>query len=106
MDNKNILNDENLDQLGYIKECDLFSIVDNEFDKKREKKRIRNIIGISTLIIIFISILVCMTFVMSKVQIPNKKIPDISKLLLGYYFISVTTMMVLIIPMKKRRKSY
>ena len=106
MDNKDILNDENLDQLGCIKECDLFSIVDNEFDKKREKKRVRKIIGISTLIIIFISLSVCMTFIMSKVQVPNKKMQDISKLLLGYYFISLTTMMVLIIPIKKRRKSY
>ena len=106
MDNKDILNDENLDQLGCIKECDLFSIVDNEFDKKREKKRVRKIIGISTLIIIFISLSVCMTFIMSKVQVPNKKIPDISKLLLVYYFISLTTMMVLIIPIKKRKKSY
>ena len=50
MDDSNMLNDESLDKLGYIKELDIFSIVDKQFDKKRERKRVKRAIFISILI--------------------------------------------------------
>lgn len=102
MDN-NILNDKNLDELGCIKDIDLFSIVDKEFDKKREKARIKRIVGISTLIILFISLVACLIVILPRTPITNK---NIFKLLVGYYFVSVSMMMLLIIPIRKRKKSY
>ena len=54
MDDNNILNDKNLDMLGYIKEFDMFSIVYKQFDKKREKKRVKRVVFIYTLIILFV----------------------------------------------------
>ena len=102
MDN-NILNDKNLDELGCIKDIDLFSIVDKEFDKKREKARIKRIVGISTLIILFISLVACLIVILPRTPIQNK---NIFKLLAGYYFVSVSMMMLLIIPIRKRKKSY
>lgn len=102
MDN-NILNDKNLDELGCIKDIDLFSIVDKEFDKKREKARIKRIVGISTLIILFISLVACLIVILPRTPIPNK---NIFKLLAGYYFVSVSMMILLIIPIRKRKKSY
>lgn len=105
MDN-NMLNDENLDKLGYIKEFDMFSIVDKEFDKKQEIKRIKRAIFIAALIILFISLIVCLGVIMPNIAIGDKKVIDISKLLIGYYFVSVSMMMLLIIPIRKRKKSY
>lgn len=102
MDN-NILNDKNLDELGYIKGVDLYSIVDKEFDKKREKARIKRVVGISTLIILFMSLVACLIVILPRAPILNK---NIFKLLAGYYFISVSMMMLLIIPIRKRKKSY
>lgn len=99
MDN-NILKDEKLDELGYIKNIDLYSIVDREFDKKRERKRIREAVGISTLVIIFILLIVCLIIILPNSQIQNAKL---IKLLVGYYFISVSMMMLLIIPIRKRK---
>lgn len=106
MDNNNMLNDENLDKLGYIKEFDMFSIVDKEFDKKRERKRLKRVIFISTLIVVFVSLVICLAIIMPKLSVADKKIINISKLLIGYYFISVSMMMLLIIPIRKRKKSY
>lgn len=99
---KNILNDNKLDELGFIKDINLYDIVDEEFDKKREKKRIKNAILISTLIITFISLTVCILFVLSKINFEGAKI---IKLLVSYYFITVSAMMILIIPITKRMKS-
>lgn len=106
MDDNNMLNDENLDALGYIKGSDIFSIIDEQFDKKREKKRMMKVILISTLIVVFISLIICLTIIMPKISGIDKKVMDIPKLLVGYYFISVSMMMLLIIPIRKRKKSY
>ncbi len=106
MDDNNILNDENLDRLGYIKECDMFSIIDKQFDKKREKKRVERVVFISTLIIVFVSLITCLAIIIPKIAVIDKKIMDIPKLLVGYYFVSISMMMLLIIPIRKRKKSY
>lgn len=106
MDDNNILNDKNLDMLGYIKEFDMFSIVYKQFDKKREKKRVKRVVFISTLIILFVSLITCLAISMPKIAVVDKKIIDISKLLIGYYFVSISMMMLLIIPIRKRKKSY
>ena len=102
MDN-NILNDKNLDELGCIKDIDLFSIVDKEFDKKREISIVSGAIFPSSLIILFISLVACLIVILPRTPIPNK---NIFKLLAGYYFVSVSMMMLLIIPIRKRKKSY
>ncbi len=106
MDDNNMLNDENLDNLGYIKEFDMFSLVDTQFNKKRERKRIRRVVFISTLMIVFVSLITCLAIIMPKIVVVDKKVIDISKLLIGYYFVSISMMMLLIIPAIKRNKSY
>ncbi|SCJ94984.1 Uncharacterised protein [uncultured Clostridium sp.] len=106
MDDNNILNDENLDNLGYIKEFDMFSLVDKQFDKKRERKRIKRVVLISTLVIVFVSLIICLAIIMPKIAVADKKVIEISKLLIGYYFVSISMMMLLIIPIIKRKKSY
>lgn len=103
MDDNNLLNDEKLDELGYIKNIDVFSLVDKEFDKKREKQRIRKTIGIASAVIVFVSFIVCLIAVMPMTPIRNNRLLQI---FIAYYFISVSMMMLLIIPIKKRRKSY
>ena len=106
MDDNNMLNDENLDNLGYIKEFDMFSLVDTQFNKKRERKRIKRVVFISTLMIVFVSLITCLAIIMPKIVVVDKKVIDISKLLIGYYFVSISMMMLLIIPIIKRKKSY
>lgn len=106
MDDNNMVNDENLDNLGYIKEFDMFSLVDTQFNKKRERKRIRRVVFISTLMIVFVSLITCLAIIMPKIVVVDKKVIDISKLLIGYYFVSISMMMLLIIPAIKRNKSY
>lgn len=106
MDDNNILNDENLDNLGYIKEFDMFFLVDKQFDKKRERKRIKRVVLISTLVIVFVSLIICLAIIMTKIAVADKKVIEISKLLIGYYFVSISMMMLLIIPIIKRKKSY
>lgn len=106
MDDNNMLNDENLDNLGYIKEFDMFSLVDTQFNKKRERKRIKRVVFISTLMIVFVSLITCLAIIMPKIVVVDKKVIDISKLLIGYYFVSISMMMLLIIPAIKRNKSY
>ncbi|MBC5629921.1 hypothetical protein H8S20_13645 [Clostridium sp. NSJ-6] len=106
MDDNNMLNDENLDNLGYIKEFDMFSLVDTQFNKKRERKRIKRVVFISTLMIVFVSLITCLAIIMPKIVVVDKKVIDISKLLIGYYFVSISMMMLLIIPAIKRKKSY
>ena len=101
-----MLNDENLDNLGYIKEFDMFSLVDTQFNKKRERKRIKRVVFISTLMIVFVSLITCLAIIMPKIVVVDKKVIDISKLLIGYYFVSISMMMLLIIPAIKRKKSY
>ena len=101
MDDSNMLNDESLDKLGYIKELDIFSIVDKQFDKKRERKRVKRAIFISILIVVFVSLITCLAIIMPRIAVMN-----IPKLIIGYYFVSVSMVMLLIIPIIKRKKSY
>ena len=102
MDDSNMLNDESLDKLGYIKELDIFSI----FDKKRERKRVKRAIFISILIVVFVSLITCLAIIMPRIAVIDKRIMNIPKLIIGYYFVSVSMMMLLIIPIIKRKKSY
>ena len=106
MDDSNMLNDESLDKLGYIKELDIFSIVDKQFDKKRERKRVKRAIFISILIVVFVSLITCLAIIMPRIAAIDKRIMNIPKLIIGYYFVSVSMMMLLIIPIIKRKKSY
>ena len=106
MDDSNMLNDESLDKLGYIKELDIFSIVDKQFDKKRERKRVKRAIFISILIVVFVSLITCLAIIMPGIAVIDKRIMNIPKLIIGYYFVSVSMMMLLIIPIIKRKKSY
>ena len=78
MDDNNMLNDENLDNLGYIKEFDMFSLVDTQFNKKRERKRIKRVVFISTLMIVFVSLITCLAIIMPKIVVVDKKVIDIS----------------------------
>lgn len=106
MDDSNMLNDESLDKLGYIKELDIFSIIDKQFDKKRERKRVKRAIFISILIVVFVSLITCLAIIMPRIAVIDKRIMNIPKLIIGYYFVSVSMMMLLIIPIIKRKKSY
>lgn len=106
MDDSNMLNDESLDKLGYIKELDIFSIVDKQFDKNRERKRVKRAIFISILIVVFVSLITCLAIIMPRIAVIDKRIMNIPKLIIGYYFVSVSMMMLLIIPIIKRKKSY
>ena len=106
MDDSNMLNDESLDKLGYIKELDIFSILDKQFDKKRERKRVKRAIFISILIVVFVSLITCLAIIMPRIAVIDKRIMNIPKLIIGYYFVSVSMMMLLIIPIIKRKKSY
>ena len=106
MDDSNMLNDESLDKLGYIKELDIFSIVDKQFDKKRERKRVKRATFISILIVVFVSLITCLAIIMPRIAVIDKRIMNIPKLIIGYYFVSVSMMMLLIIPIIKRKKSY
>lgn len=106
MDDSNMLNDESLDKLGYIKELDIFSIVDKQFDKKRERKRVKRAIFISILIVVFVSLITCLAIIMPRIAVIDKRIMNIPKLIIGYYFVSVSMVMLLIIPIIKRKKSY
>ncbi len=106
MYDSNMLNDESLDKLGYIKELDIFSIVDKQFDKKRERKRVKRAIFISILIVVFVSLITCLAIIMPRIAVIDKRIMNIPKLIIGYYFVSVSMMMLLIIPIIKRKKSY
>ena len=90
----------------YIKELDIFSIVDKQFDKKRERKRVKRAIFISILIVVFVSLITCLAIIMPRIAVIDKRIMNIPKLIIGYYFASVSMMMLLIIPIIKRKKSY
>ena len=89
MDDSNMLNDESLDKLGYIKELEIFSIVDKQFDKKRERKRVKRAIFISILIVVFVSLITCLAIIMPRIAVIDKRIMNIPKLIIGYYFVSV-----------------
>ena len=43
---------------------------------------------------------------MPRIAVIDKRIMNIPKLIIGYYFVSVSMMMLLIIPIIKRKKSY
>ena len=53
--------------------------------------------------IVFVSLITCLAIIMPKMVVVDKKVIDISKLLIGYYFVSISMMMLLIIPAIKRK---
>ena len=106
MDNNKILNDDNLNELGFIKKIDTYAIVDKEFDKKRELKKVWMVIGVS----IFIMVTSILSIMISKVFngkiIISKEFLDkiLLKGIITYYILFVWGLMLLIVPIIKRRK--
>lgn len=106
MDNNNILNDENLDKLNFIKKIDTYSIVDKEFDKKRNTKKVWMVIEVS----VFVILIAILGLILSKGFIDklilNKSFLDkvILRGILGYYILSIWTLMLLIVPIIKKKR--
>lgn len=106
LDNNKILNDDNLNELGFIKKIDTYAIVDKEFDKKREWKKVWMVIGVSIFIIVtsILSIMISKVF-NSKIIISKEFLDKILlKGIITYYILFVWGLMLLIVPIIKRRK--
>lgn len=106
MDNNKILNDDNLNELDFIKKIDTYAIVDKEFDKKREWKKVWIVIGVSVFIIVIstLSIMIGMAFP-SKIIISKQLIEKILlKGVIAYYILFIWGLMLLIVPIIKRKK--
>lgn len=106
MDNNKILNDDNLNELDFIKKIDTYAIVDKEFDKKREWKKVWIVIGVSVFIIVIstLSIMIGKTFP-SKIIISKQLIEKILlKGVIAYYILFIWGLMLLIVPIIKRKK--
>lgn len=106
MDNNKILNDDNLNELEFIKKIDTYSIVDKEFNRKREKKKIWRSIGISTFIVLFTILILMINKILPNIITLSKN--GVEKMFLkgiiGYYILSVWGVMLLIIPIMKRKR--
>ena len=106
LDNNKILNDDNLNDLGFIKKIDTYAIVDKEFDKKREWKKVWMVIGVSIFIMVtsILSIMISKVF-NSKIIISKEFLDKILlKGIITYYILFVWGLMLLIVPIIKRRK--
>lgn len=106
LDNNKILNDDNLNELGFIKKVDTYAIVDKEFDKKREWKKVWMVIGVSIFIMVtsILSIMISKVF-NSKIIISKEHVDKILlKGIITYYILFVWGLMLLIVPIIKRRK--
>ena len=106
LDNNKILNDDNLNDLGFIKKIDTYAIVDKEFDKKRELKKVWVVIRVSIFIMVtsILSIMISKVF-NSKIIISKELIDKILlKGAIAYYILFVWGLMLLIVPIIKRRK--
>ena len=104
--NNKILNDDNLNGLGFIKKIDTYAIVDKQFDKKREFKKDWMVIGVSIFIMVtsILSIMISKVF-NSKIIISKELIDKILlKGIITYYILFVWGLMLLIVPIIKRRK--
>lgn len=110
MDSNKILDDQNLSSLGFIKEIDIFSIVDVEVDKQRKKENM-----IKKLLILFIVSIILITSIGLFLILQSQGILEIvisemfninNKLiwLLGGYIIMTWTVMLLLIPCIKRKR--
>ena len=100
LDNNKILDDENLNELGFIKKIDTYAIVDKEF------KKVFMVIGVSVFIIVtsILSIMIGRVF-NSKIIISKELIDKILlKGAIAYYILFVWGLMLLIVPIIKRRK--
>lgn len=106
LDNNKILNDDNLNDLGFIKKIDTYAIVDKELDKKREWKKVWMVIGVSIFIMVtsILSIIISKVF-NSKIIISKELVDKIFlKGIITYYILFVWGLMLLIVPIIKRRK--
>ena len=106
LDNNKVLNDDNLNELGFIKKIDTYAIVDKEFDKKREWKKVWMVIGVSVFIIVtsILSIMIGKVF-NSKIIISKELMDNILlKGVIAYYILFVWGLMLLIVPIIKRRR--
>ena len=106
MDNNKILNDDNLNDLGFIKKIDTYAIVDKEFYKKRELKKVWVVIRVSIFIMVtsILSIMISKVF-NSKIIISKEFLDKILlKGIITYYILFVWGLMLLIVPIIKRRK--
>ena len=106
MDNNKILNDDNLNDLGFIKKIDTYAIVDKEFDKKREWKKVWMVIGVSIFIIVTSILSIMISKVFNGKIIISKEFLDkiLLKGIITYYILFVWGLMLLIVPIIKRRK--
>ncbi|MDU4884087.1 MAG: hypothetical protein E6176_09310 [Clostridium celatum] len=106
MDNNKILNDDNLNELGFIKKIDTYAIVDKEFDKKREWKKVWMVIGVSIFIIVTSILSIMISKVFNGKIIISKEFLDkiLLKGIITYYILFVWGLMLLIVPIIKRRK--
>lgn len=98
MDNNKVLRDDNLETLDLIKDIDIYSLVDREINKKREKFKVCSII-IATLLVLSLGFMLglAVTFFKQKTILVAMGI---------YYILSTWVMMLLMIPFIKRKRSY
>ena len=76
LDNNKILDDDNLNELGFIKKIDTYAIVDKEFDKKREWKKVFMVIGVSVFIIVTSILSIMIGIVFNSKIIISKELMD------------------------------
>lgn len=106
LDNNKILNDDNLNDLGFIKKIDTYAIVDKEFDKKRELKKVWVVIRVSIFIMVTSILSIMISKVFNSKIIISKEFLDkmLLKGIITYYILFVWGLMLLIVPIIKRRK--
>lgn len=98
MDNNKVLRDDNLQRLGVIENMDIYSLVDREIDKKRERLKIYSVI---------IAFLIMLSFgVMLSIAVILLKEKTILVAVISYYILSTWAMLLLMIPFIKRKRSY
>lgn len=98
MDSNKILSDDNLEDLGLIKEFDIYSLVDREINKKREKLKICSVI-ISALLILSFGFVLGIAVIFLKQK-------TILMAMISYYILSIWAMMLLMVPFIKRKGFY
>lgn len=98
MDGNRILSDDNLEQLDLIKNIDIYSIVDKEIDKKRERIKIWSIATSFFIVLLFATIVGIATIVF--------KTKILLSIISAYYVFSTWGILLLMIPILKRKKVY
>ena len=97
MDDKKVLNDDNLEKLNFIKDIDTYCIVDRNLNKKRKNK---------SLVIISCGIVfVCLASIFTILIGQFIKSSGLLNMIIIHYFFSTSILMLLIIPIIKEKRT-